>query len=211
LKELKKLKEFKRFAATVQDFAPFQLHASAVTRVCHLCHLILPNCTRLIKLRGATLLTAIFCLIGDPHLIGGLCSLVTATLFLIVLLMMGMLCSLTARSAASALAITFMLPIVMLIGTVLMSVAVEEGAGPVIWVIGGLFLLATRWWTRRSVSTVAAGCHFIAVHLAFTALASCWTYDGRRAEFPVLAIISIVRGHPFPDGAARFKSQIVRR
>jgi ABC-type transport system involved in multi-copper enzyme maturation permease subunit len=132
-------------------------------------------------------LTAIF-VVGDPPIIGSLCSLVTATLFLAVLLMMGTLCSLTARSAATALAMTIILPIVMLIGILLLTATAEEAAGPTIWVASGLFLAATRYWTRRSVSTVAVGCHFIAVHLAINAVASCWTYDAQHEEFPMAAM-----------------------
>jgi len=132
-------------------------------------------------------LSAIF-VFGAAPLIGSLCSLVTATLFLLVLLMMGTLCSLTARNAATALALTFMFPIVTLIGTALLTVATEEAAGPTIWVMSGLFLAATRFWTRRSVSTAAVGSHFIAVHFAMTAVASCWTYDARHEAFPMFAM-----------------------
>lgn len=132
--------------------------------------------------------TAIFCLVGRPPLVGSVCSLTVATLFLANLMMMGTLCSLTARNAAIALLVTFMFPLVMIIGTVLLTAAVEEAAGPLIWLISGLSVIATRSWTRRNISTTAVGCHFIAVHLAITALASCWTFDGVREEFPLSAM-----------------------
>ena len=133
-------------------------------------------------------LTPIFCVFGDPHIIGSLCSLMTATLFLFVLLTMGTLCSLTARNSATALALTFIFPIVMLVGIPLVTVAADKVSGPAIWVVSALSLAATRFWTRRSVSTAAVGCHFIAVHLAITAVAGCWTYDPQHEEFPMFAM-----------------------
>jgi hypothetical protein len=133
-------------------------------------------------------LTAVFCLVGDSRLAGGACSLVTATLFLYVILMMGTLCSLTARNVATPLALTFMFSIVMLIGTLLFTAAFEEAAGPGLWLVSALLLAGTRIWTRRSVGPAAVGCHFIAVHLAIASLASSWTYDARHEEFPMAAM-----------------------
>jgi ABC-type transport system involved in multi-copper enzyme maturation permease subunit len=136
----------------------------------------------------APVLTVIFCMVGTPNVVGGLASLITATLFLVAVLMMGTLCSLTARSAATALATTVMFPVVVIIGTVLLTAMAEEAAGPIIWVVSGVCVLATRFWTRRSVSVAAVGCHFIAVHLAIMAVATCWTYDAQHEEFPMAAM-----------------------
>jgi ABC-type transport system involved in multi-copper enzyme maturation permease subunit len=133
-------------------------------------------------------LTTIFCVFGDPPLVGGICSVMTATLFLLVIVEMGTLCSITARNVGAALLLTIMLPVVMLGGTLLFTAFAEEAGGPMIWVLSGLSLIGTRFWTRRSVSTPAVACHFIAMHLAITSVATFWTYDGHREQFPVGAM-----------------------
>jgi hypothetical protein len=76
----------------------------------------------------------------------------------------------------------------MCVATVLLIPIFEEAAGPVLWVGAAGFLVCTWTLVRRSTSAVAVGCHFMAVHLALTAAATCWTYDGRREEYPALAV-----------------------
>jgi ABC-type transport system involved in multi-copper enzyme maturation permease subunit len=133
-------------------------------------------------------LTGLFCTFGDPEIAGSLCSVITATLFMTVLATLGTVCSLTARNVAVPLLITLALPLITFIGIALLIPMVEQAAGPVIWLVSGVGLIATRAWTRRSVSTLAVGSHFIVVHLAMTSLASCWTFDGRKEIYPVCAM-----------------------
>jgi hypothetical protein len=128
----------------------------------------------------------LFCLTGSTYARGFLCSMVTATLFGAVLLVHGIACSLTARTAPGALVSTFMLPLFMLVGLPCFFIF-EHGSAVAVWLFAGLSLLGARFWVRRRATVAAVGCYFIAVHLALTALAACWT-AGRHTEFPILAM-----------------------
>jgi ABC-type transport system involved in multi-copper enzyme maturation permease subunit len=121
-------------------------------------------------------------------LAGTLASLFTGTLFLLFLIVHGVGCSLGARSIPGALVPTVALPVVTCIATAIMIGIFEEAHGPVFWVAGAVFLAIAWFWVRHRPSAPAVGCFFIAVHLTLAAVLTCWLFDGRRSELPLLAI-----------------------
>lgn len=131
-------------------------------------------------------LTFFFVLTGASHPLGALLSGITGTLFCATILVMGTMCSLTARSVASALVPTFAYPVVMVAVTAMLIGVAEEASGPLLWVMTIIFFVITASWVRHSTSAAAIGCRFMAVHLAFCCLATFWTWDGGgHEEYPI--------------------------
>jgi len=147
-------------------------------------------------------LGAFFCFTGATPPWGILVSGVTAALFGALLVWHGIACSLAARTTPGALVATFLLPAVVLAGTPLFIGMFEEHHGPALWVVAALFFIGARHWSRRRLTLASTAAYLIAVHLAFTAVATCWTYTGHRDEYPVLAmhpgvlVIATLDDHP---------------
>ncbi len=155
---------------------PQEIVGGTLLAVCH--HLRVSFCL-------AWGLTLFFIMTGASHPVGAIMSAITGTLFCATILMMGTMCSLTARTVPAALVPTFAYPIVMCVGIMFLMLA-EEASGPLLWVIAVAFLIGTGWWSRRSTSAAAIGCRFIAVHLALACAASFWTWNGgSREEYPI--------------------------
>jgi ABC-type transport system involved in multi-copper enzyme maturation permease subunit len=148
-----------------------------------------------------------FSLTTSCTLLGFACSIVTATLFGALLAVHGTACSLTAKTLPGALVPTFLFLLLVNIGPLFLVALFREEAGPVLWLLSALFLIVTWLWVRRSCSAAAVGCYFMAVHLALASLIMCWTWTGRRDEYPIAAMnpaymtIRPLDGdpyHPFP-------------
>lgn len=134
-------------------------------------------------------LCGLFILTGASVIHGVLCSLITATLYLALLILNGIACSLTAKTMPGALVATLIFPLVTLAGTPLLIGLFEDDHGPVLWVFCFVFLCASWWWwVYRRVSPGSVACFLTAVHLAMVALATCWTYNGRDDELPITAM-----------------------
>jgi ABC-type transport system involved in multi-copper enzyme maturation permease subunit len=131
---------------------------------------------------------SLFALVGASPWIGVWCSLVTGLLACSVMLVTGLACSLTARTVATALVPTFVFPAVVCVGIAFLIPIFEEGAGPALWILCVVFLIGAWAWSRSSSSAAAVGCHFLAMHIFLTALATCWTWDGRDDEFPIVCM-----------------------
>jgi hypothetical protein len=120
-----------------------------------------------------------------PHGVAG--SLLTATLFGVLMVYHGIACSLAARSLAGALVSTLLLPLVAIPGLFFLVGMFRHGSGPLLW-FGCLFLWpACYFWTRRRLTPASVGCFLTVTHLVFAALASFWTI-GNREEYPVAAM-----------------------
>jgi ABC-type transport system involved in multi-copper enzyme maturation permease subunit len=117
----------------------------------------------------------LFSLTTSISFLGFLCSLVTATLFGAVLIVYGIACSLTARTASSALLPTFVLPLLMLMGIPILEALFGKASGPLLWLLSACLLIGGRQWVRSIATPATVGCFFIAVHLCLTALATAWT------------------------------------
>jgi ABC-type transport system involved in multi-copper enzyme maturation permease subunit len=130
-----------------------------------------------------------FCLTGATSPSRVLASITTATLFCSLLLVHGTACSLTARTVPGALVPTFLFPLLVIVGIAFLIPIFEKAAGPVLWVASAAFLAGTWLWVRRRLSTITVACYLMAVHLAFVALATCWTV-GRphHEEYPIAAM-----------------------
>lgn len=113
---------------------------------------------------------------------------ITATLFGALVIWHGIVCSLAARTMPGALATTFLLPVVVLAGTPILMGLFEEHHGPMYWIFTALFLAAAAQWRRRRPTLASTAAFLIAVHLAFGAVATCWTFGLGRDEYPVLAM-----------------------
>jgi hypothetical protein len=129
-----------------------------------------------------------FFLTGASPLAGVLASLITATLFGALLAWHGVACSLAARTVPAALTATFLFPVVTLGATALLIGIFEEVHGPVFWILCPVFLVAGWLWTRRHLNVASVASFLTALHLVLAGLAVCWTFDGRRDEFPLAAM-----------------------
>jgi hypothetical protein len=130
----------------------------------------------------------VVCYAGGSTPVGLFASLLTATLYCALLVWHAIACSLTASTIPGALLATLAFPLVAMGGTALLIGIFERHHGPAFWIVAGAALVGTWWWgrTRSGLGVITA--QFISVHLALTAVATCWTYQGRRDEFPVAAM-----------------------
>jgi ABC-type transport system involved in multi-copper enzyme maturation permease subunit len=133
----------------------------------------------------AAVLTGLLVMTGAvvPHL--GFVSLVTGTLFGATIALAGVMTSLAARSLPQSLVPTFVLPVLMTLGTGLMIGYFREAAGPIAWFLAPFLLLATTVCTRHSISSAAIGAHFIAVHLALVLAATAFSFDATSLSLPL--------------------------
>lgn len=134
------------------------------------------------------LLAAVFCLTGAslPH--GAVCSVITATLFVSLVVLYGVGFSLSARSVPVGLAAAFAFPLAVTIGTGILIANFEEDHALVLWVITAGLFIAGRWWVRRNASCGAVFCYLLALHLVIAGLATAWTTDFRRDQYPGAAM-----------------------
>jgi ABC-type transport system involved in multi-copper enzyme maturation permease subunit len=133
----------------------------------------------------------LFCLTRSCIPVGVLASLVTATLFCTLVLLHGVVCSLTARTMPGALVATFLFPVLMNVGLLFFIGLFRQSSGPILWVLIVLALPVMSYWVRRRATPASVGWYFLAVHLALVGLANCWTWkgwDARSWEFPIAAM-----------------------
>jgi ABC-type transport system involved in multi-copper enzyme maturation permease subunit len=86
------------------------------------------------------LLGLFFALTGGSWAPGMLCSLITAALFCTLIALHGVLCSLTARTLPGALVPTFVFPLVVTLGNVLVLLVFEKAHAFVLWFGATAFL-----------------------------------------------------------------------
>ena len=112
--------------------------------------------------------------------------------------------SLAATKLPQSLVPTFMLPIMMTIGTGVVIAFGRSVSGPLSWILAAGYMLGTLIWTRRSLSPAAVGAHFIAVHMALVFAATALSYDGRSECLPlglcnpasmVIGVLGVRNGH----------------
>src|SRR5262249_50176607 len=130
-----------------------------------------------------------FGLAGSSRFGAILFSLVTALLFAALLVVHGTACSLTAKTGAGALGATFAFPLFMIAGAPFLIPIFRGGLGPGLWLLSALFFAASWFWVRKRLTVAALCSYFLAMHLALTSLATCWTWgDPLAKEYPVAAI-----------------------
>jgi hypothetical protein len=133
-----------------------------------------------------------FCVTGSTTLLGVCCSIVTATLFCVLLAVHGTACSLTAKTLPGALVPTFLFPLLVNVGIVFLIPIFRQGSGPILWIGSAFLFVATWFWVRRRTSTAVVAARFIAVHLALASLATLLEVDGLdatgREEYPIALI-----------------------
>jgi ABC-type transport system involved in multi-copper enzyme maturation permease subunit len=143
-------------------------------------------------------LTLFFCLTGASNWIGGICSLVTATLFCMLLAFYGIGCSLSARTFAGALVPTFVFPLVINAGIPFLIPIFRNASGPALWTLSSLMLVVSWLALRRRTVIVTVALYLLAVHLVVASAATCWTWNyayqlphGKKRpaeEYPILAM-----------------------
>ena len=119
-----------------------------------------------------------------------LVSLITATLFGLLLLMLGMACSLTAQRPLQALAPTLGLPILLLAVLPIFWGPYEVIAPRTVWGASCVALLAAAIWYRRSATPGAVGCYFMSVYWVSASLLTFWadaTFEDFDGGFALLA------------------------
>jgi ABC-type transport system involved in multi-copper enzyme maturation permease subunit len=141
----------------------------------------------------------VFCLLGGTSALGAMCSIMTATLFCAVfcavLVLFGVICSLTAKTMPGALLPTFIFPLVVNLGTVFLIGPFRQGTGPALWAMTGLGFAVCWIWIRRSVTAGSVGAFLICIHLALVELATFWTWSGVHGRHPEYPIAAMHPGH----------------
>jgi|GEM_PF-1713718 len=117
-----------------------------------------------------------------------LCSLLTATLFCALTGLYGVLFSLPAKTIPGALVPTFVFPVLMNLGVVFLMPTFREASGPALWIMSALAFIGASLWVRRRVSVASVSAFLIAMHLAVTSVAVCWTWrNNNQWEYPIAA------------------------
>lgn len=150
-------------------------------------------------------LAVVFACVSNTHTYGMVFSVMTATLFCMLLIMHGMACSLVARTHAAALVMTFIFPLLFIIGMPFEMMAFEGAHGPVLWIVSP-FLLVVAWVavTILRPNAFTVGSFFMTVHLCLMSYAMAWTYHGQpRDAHPMqdfhsafLALVALDRHFP---------------
>jgi ABC-type transport system involved in multi-copper enzyme maturation permease subunit len=150
----------------------------------------------------AVVMGLIFCLTGSTVFPGLMLSLITGTLFCLLLIMHGTACSLTAQTFPAALVSTFSFPLFMLVGVVVLTAPFRHGSAPVLWITTVIGLPLAWYWARRRVTPASFAAYLLFVHLALCSLATGWTAaKSRHEEYPMAAMhpgfltISTLNGH----------------
>ncbi len=133
-------------------------------------------------------LAAFFCVTGASHPVGAVCSVVTATLFLAVVLLHGVGGSLAARTRAGALIAAVVLPLLTIVGTALFMALFRRAHGPALWLLSIVFFAGAWWWRRRGIGAATVCCWLAAMYLLTACLTTFWTFGGPYSEFPGAAM-----------------------
>jgi hypothetical protein len=129
---------------------------------------------------------------GSPQLPAFLASAVTATLFICVVVLQGVACSLTSRNLVRALLPASALPVVTIVGLPVASALLQQEFAPVCWAVAAMFLLFTHFWVSRTVTPASIGSHLLAIHLICISVGTYWTcgnlYGQPTSKYPALAM-----------------------
>ena len=111
-------------------------------------------------------LTCWFTLAGGISILGACEILITGTLFGLLLLQLGVTCSLAAERPPAAMIPTFIFGVVMCAGLFILAVMLEKGV-VVLWILACIFgPVASLYWAQKRESPAAIGSLFLFVHLA---------------------------------------------
>lgn len=136
-------------------------------------------------------MTVFFVLTGKVHLFQALLSLLVGTLLLMLMMLQGIVCSLSARSVATALIAAFAWPAVVMILTPMFYPVFRSGGGPLLWILC-LILLPASWllscW-RKNAFTVA----FLQISLHMSLVSLATFYLGIYDNYGEVTILSV---HP---------------
>ena len=138
-------------------------------------------------------LCVFFCLTLATSPAGALGSLITATLFCSLLILHGTACSAVSRGLPSALVLTFILPLGMIVGAPMLQAIFHRGggAGVALMALGLISLAISQFWIDRRTTPASVACHLCAVHVVMVSLATCWSWGFLQDRE-----LSIVLVHP---------------
>ena len=143
---------------------------------------------------------------GESHLLGVVCSLITGTLFVLVLATLGVICSLLAKRAPEALVPTFAFGVIICVGLLFLMPVFEEASAPAAWVLGGVAVAAAAILRYRGRMLLAFACGFAGLHILLTGLATFWI-DMKQPELlqlassPVFWIFTPLMKNPIEQGS----------
>jgi ABC-type transport system involved in multi-copper enzyme maturation permease subunit len=143
-----------------------------------------------------------FCLTGATTPGWLLASTLVVTLFGAVLLVHGTACALMARTMTPALILTFLLPVVVLVGFPLMVAIFRDAAGVVIFVLAVVVRAGTTYLLRRRANPVIVACHFVATHIILVGFFTWLTLKGTRrsddvwAFYPAYWLVTLLEQRP---------------
>ncbi len=143
-----------------------------------------------------------FCFTGATAPGWFLASALVVTLSGAVLLVHGTVCALMARTMTPALVLTFLFPVLVLVGFPLMVAIFREAAGIVIFFLALAVRAGTAYLVRRRAEPVVVACHFIATHVVLVMFFTWLTLKGQShkedvwAFYPVYWLVTLLDQHP---------------
>lgn len=131
---------------------------------------------------------AFFIVTGSVSFDRALASIIIGTLFVMVMVLVGIACSLTAKSVAGGLIASFAFPIMMVIFVPMFGGLFRESMVIFLWtvciIMTPISFLLTYW--RKNPMTVLMLLLF--VHLSLVCLFTSWVAFFRSNEYPIMAI-----------------------
>jgi hypothetical protein len=118
----------------------------------------------------------VFTLTGYPDVFEFLYSTIPALLFCGLLLYQGLACSLTAKNLPGAVVPTVALPLAVMVGLPFLADYPWDNFERTFGVFVIVAAIVSACWARWRTTPATIGCHFLAMHLVFVALATYWAW-----------------------------------
>lgn len=133
----------------------------------------------------AVALTVWFFLASAMPLVPAICALITGLLFGLLLLQLGVICSLAAERPPAAVLPTFIFGAMMCIGLLIVAALFQELTLPLVMLVSIGGTVGSWLWTRRRLSPAAVGCLFFCVHLGFVFIAGLLGFNASGRSFSI--------------------------
>lgn len=135
----------------------------------------------------AVALEVVFVLAGAAYWQGAVASLISVVLFTTLLALVGIGCSLAARTYVGALTPTCLYVLALMMGLFMMVGIFQKASGPALWILTVILGIISVLAVRRTTNPVAVGLLFLSSYLALLSVTSCWSWawDWRHEEYPI--------------------------
>lgn len=114
-------------------------------------------------------------------------SLISGTLWMVLLILTGVACSLTTSAISVALIMTLSFVVFMAVGSSGFLI-LDENAVPAAWFACLVFPIGAHIWASTRFSTISVGVYLLAMHFFLTGLGTFWSFSAIPNEFPLFFV-----------------------